>query len=43
LKNNKIKENMGGKLKKNVLITLADENYIDQAKQLFSSVYWNAE
>ena len=25
-----------------VLVTLADKNYIDQAKQLFSSVYWNA-
>jgi lipopolysaccharide biosynthesis glycosyltransferase len=25
-----------------VLVTLADENYIDQAKQLFSSVYWNS-
>jgi len=23
-----------------VLITLADENYVEQAKQLFSSVYW---
>jgi len=29
--------------KKNLLVTLADENYIKQAKQLFSSVYWNAE
>lgn len=29
-------------MKKNLLVTLADENYIDQAKQLFSSVYWNA-
>jgi len=28
--------------KKNLLVTLADENYILQAKQLFSSVYWNA-
>lgn len=28
--------------KKNLLATLADENYIEQAKQLFSSVYWNA-
>src|SRR5262245_46673368 len=27
---------------KSVLVTLADENYIDQAKQLFSSVYCNA-
>jgi len=25
-----------------VLVTLADRNFIDQAKQLFSSVYWNA-
>ena len=24
------------------MVTLADENYIDQAKQLFSSVYWNS-
>ena len=30
------------KLKKNLLVTLADKNYITQAKQLFSSVYWNA-
>jgi len=30
------------KMKKNLLVTLADRNYIDQAKQLFSSVYWNA-
>jgi lipopolysaccharide biosynthesis glycosyltransferase len=29
-------------MKKNLLATLADKNYIDQAKQLFSSVYWNA-
>jgi lipopolysaccharide biosynthesis glycosyltransferase len=28
--------------KKDVLITLADKNYILYAKQLFSSVYWNA-
>ena len=28
--------------KKNILITLADENYIEHAKQLFSSVYFNA-
>ena len=26
----------------NLLATLADKNYIDQAKQLFSSVYFNA-
>lgn len=25
-----------------VLVTLADEAYVEQAKQLFSSVYWNA-
>lgn len=31
-----------GKNKKNLLVTLADKNYILQAKQLFSSVYWNA-
>ena len=29
-------------MKKNVLVTLADANYVEQAKQLFSSVYWNA-
>lgn len=29
-------------MKKNLLVTLADKNYIQQAKQLFSSVYWNA-
>jgi len=28
--------------KKNLLVSLADKNYIEQAKQLFSSVYWNA-
>jgi lipopolysaccharide biosynthesis glycosyltransferase len=28
--------------RKSVLVTLADNNFIDQAKQLFSSVYWNA-
>src|SRR4030042_1332639 len=28
--------------KDNLLVTLADKNYIEQAKQLFSSVYWNA-
>jgi lipopolysaccharide biosynthesis glycosyltransferase len=27
---------------KSLLVSLADENYIDQAKQLFSSVYFNA-
>jgi lipopolysaccharide biosynthesis glycosyltransferase len=27
--------------KKNVLVTLADQNFIPQAKQLFSSAYWN--
>jgi lipopolysaccharide biosynthesis glycosyltransferase len=29
-------------MKKNLLVTLADSNYVDQAKQLFSGVYWNA-
>ena len=29
-------------MKENLLVTLADRNFIDQAKQLFSSVYWNA-
>ena len=29
-------------MKKDLLITLADRNYVDRAKQLFSSVYWNA-
>lgn len=29
-------------MKKNALVTLADENCIDQAKEVFSSVYWNA-
>jgi len=29
-------------MKRDLIITLADENYIEQAKQLFSSVYWNA-
>ena len=29
-------------MKRNVLVTLADVGHIDQAKQLFSSVYWNA-
>jgi lipopolysaccharide biosynthesis glycosyltransferase len=29
-------------MKKNLLVTLADENYVEYAKQLFSSVYWNA-
>jgi len=28
--------------KRNLLVTLADKNFIDQAKQLFSSAYWNA-
>jgi len=27
---------------KTLLVTLADENYVKQTKQLFSSVYWNA-
>ena len=30
------------KTKKNLLVTLTEKNYIPQAKQLFSSVYWNA-
>lgn len=29
-------------MKRNLLVTLADESYVEQAKQLFSSVYWNA-
>lgn len=29
-------------MKGNLLTTLADRNFLDQAKQLFSSVYWNA-
>jgi len=33
---------MNDKIKKDLLVTLADGNYIDQARQLFSSVYWNA-
>ncbi len=28
--------------KKELIVTLADSNFIKQAKQLFSSVYWNA-
>ena len=28
--------------KKNLLVTLADKNYVKQAKQLFSGVYFNA-
>ena len=28
--------------KKHVIVTLADQNYVEQAKQLFSSVYWNS-
>jgi lipopolysaccharide biosynthesis glycosyltransferase len=28
-------------MKTHVLVTLADENYVEQAKQLFSSAYWN--
>ncbi|HOY31110.1 MAG TPA: glycosyltransferase [Bacteroidales bacterium] len=30
------------KSKRDLLVTLADRNYIQQSKQLFSSVYWNA-
>lgn len=33
---------MKNKIKRNLLVTLADKNYVEQAKQLFSSVYWNA-
>jgi lipopolysaccharide biosynthesis glycosyltransferase len=29
-------------MKKNLIVTLANSNYIDQAKQLFSSVYYNS-
>lgn len=29
-------------MKRSLFVTLADENYLEQAKQLFSSVYWNA-
>src|SRR3989344_1275220 len=29
-------------MKKSVLVTLADRNYVNQAKQLFSSVYFNS-
>lgn len=29
-------------MKSNLLVTLADRKYINQAKQLFSSVYWNS-
>ncbi|VVB82685.1 Glycosyl transferase family 8 [uncultured archaeon] len=28
--------------KKDLIVTLADKNFIDQAKQVFSSIYWNA-
>ena len=28
-------------MKKTLLVTLADQTYVDQAKQLFSSAYWN--
>jgi len=30
------------RMKNDLLVTLADSNYVDKAKQLFSSVYWNA-
>ena len=33
---------MRNKTKRNLLVTLADKNYVEQAKQLFSSVYFNA-
>jgi len=29
-------------MKKNLITTLANKNHVEQAKQLFSSVYWNA-
>jgi len=29
-------------MKKNLLVTIADKNYFEKAKQLFSSVYFNA-
>ena len=29
-------------MKSGLFVTLADEKYVEQAKQLFSSVYWNA-
>jgi glycosyltransferase involved in cell wall biosynthesis len=29
-------------MEKTLLVTLADQNYLEQAKQLFSSVYWNS-
>ncbi|MEI6058961.1 MAG: glycosyltransferase, partial [archaeon] len=29
-------------MKKNLIVTLADENYVQQAKQLFSSIYFNS-
>jgi lipopolysaccharide biosynthesis glycosyltransferase len=29
-------------MKENLLVTLADASFVEQAKQLFSSVYWNA-
>jgi len=29
-------------MRRNLLVTLSDKNYLEQAKQLFSSVYWNA-
>ena len=34
--------NTGDIMKRNLFVTLADENYVEPAKQLFSSVYWNA-
>jgi lipopolysaccharide biosynthesis glycosyltransferase len=33
---------MNDEIKKDLLVTLADGNYVEQARQLFSSVYWNA-
>ncbi len=29
-------------MKKNLIVTLANEPFLDQAKQVFSSIYWNA-
>jgi hypothetical protein len=33
--------NDAGRVKKDLLVTLADANYVDQARQVFSSAYWN--
>src|SRR5680860_332242 len=34
---------MSNKYKKNLIVTLADRNYLDTARQLFSSLYFNGE